>query len=540
MTNSEQSPQRPEWNRWGRIIVVVTVLTVLPFAYLFTVGNLNTIRGPLWLGTNSDPSYPYLLNSLLLVNGQPPFLIEHPGTTAQIGGAIVLRARAPFTSAAQITQEVLTDPESAVAAIVKTYDLVTAAALLGFGLVVWRLSKDLLLVLLFQGAILFFRQTYLAAIFFAPELFFPPLCLALGAAVIAGMYNPESTIWAAITGLLTGVCLMLKLTFLPFVVLGLFVFRPVRLKVWYVAMMLVTLAAYLYLIRSELPRAWLWVSNLVTHSGRYGGGPREVIDWASYFPTLLRFLWDDVPYVPLLLTGPFISLLSLRTRTFKEILRDPVNRVLCILSVLEAGCFVMTAKHPASHYLVPVVAIAPLHLFLAGKALEVAFPWFGLRATVLAIGLGAGLLSGASQYRQQTTRLASNVRDQIDATEEFAARLNDARRAGAVTPVYYYRTSSLEYSLLFGNGYSRSYFSTTLARLYPTTWFFNIFNARFQDFTEMITGDEFYRQHPNPLFFGSNSIEAMPFGLQFPLPPNSNLRRLWQNPQASIHEIQPR
>lgn len=48
-------------------------------------------RGPFWLGTNFDPAYTYLLNSLRLAGLQPPKHVDHPGTTVHSVGAVLLR-----------------------------------------------------------------------------------------------------------------------------------------------------------------------------------------------------------------------------------------------------------------------------------------------------------------------------------------------------------------------------------------------------------------------------------------------------------------
>src|SRR6185369_4531457 len=74
---------------------------------------LGHARGPPALdGRSTDPTYPYILNSLLVAEGRPPAQATHPGTPLQVLGAVVLRvAHGLSGSALDLQRHVLTDPE---------------------------------------------------------------------------------------------------------------------------------------------------------------------------------------------------------------------------------------------------------------------------------------------------------------------------------------------------------------------------------------------------------------------------------------------
>ena len=86
-------------------------LTILPVIFFFTVLWLREASGPYWLHFNLDPTYPYLFNSLNLLNKIPPSHIDHPGTPVQLLGALILKITHLGSSIDQITEKILRDPE---------------------------------------------------------------------------------------------------------------------------------------------------------------------------------------------------------------------------------------------------------------------------------------------------------------------------------------------------------------------------------------------------------------------------------------------
>ena len=67
------------------------VLLILPVLLALTTVYLNNARGPFWLGPNLDPDYVYLLNACNMAEFKKVGHIDHPGTTVQVLGAIIIR-----------------------------------------------------------------------------------------------------------------------------------------------------------------------------------------------------------------------------------------------------------------------------------------------------------------------------------------------------------------------------------------------------------------------------------------------------------------
>ena len=74
--------------RLGRLVVVC----IVPVAVGLAAAALRRAQGPFWLATNQDPAYSYLYDALRVSRGLPPNHFQHPGTTVQLLGAVVVRA----------------------------------------------------------------------------------------------------------------------------------------------------------------------------------------------------------------------------------------------------------------------------------------------------------------------------------------------------------------------------------------------------------------------------------------------------------------
>src|SRR6185436_19337927 len=84
---------------------------VAPLLLTLTFLLIRTLTGPFYLGTNYDPDYAYLFNSLNLAVFHPPRHIDHPGTPVQLVGALVLRAQHPVASNVDLAFDTIRNSE---------------------------------------------------------------------------------------------------------------------------------------------------------------------------------------------------------------------------------------------------------------------------------------------------------------------------------------------------------------------------------------------------------------------------------------------
>lgn len=310
---------------------------------------------------NFDPSYTYLLNALCMVEGFTPGHTDHPGTTVQEIGAIVIllvhAVRAAVGQAPAVVEDVLRHPELYLDRI---SDVLIGLLALAMGLVTRQLLKRagqpllaalFLLLFLTSGTLVeTLRQVQ-------PE----PLQAALAIlATLLAWPSPDTagrrqTMRAVALGAVLGTAVVTKITSLPLILL--LVAVP-SLSMFGVAV-LAALAAIAVLslpIVPALPDMYMWQRDLLFHSGRYGAGAAGLPPLANMVSAALGFLHDE-PVLPLSLATLALALVR-QVRRVGWTVRDPLTHFYAGgagVVLLQIAC---VAKHPGNHYLVPALAAA--------------------------------------------------------------------------------------------------------------------------------------------------------------------------------------
>lgn len=127
-------------------------LLVLPLVLYTSVSYLKQFKGPYFYGTNADPDYVYLLNSLNIARLKLPGHIDHPGTPVQVIGAFTLRATHFFSGKGKIVDDVLARPEFYLHCIYAVFLGLNVVVVFLTGLLIWQASLRVELAMLFQVA----------------------------------------------------------------------------------------------------------------------------------------------------------------------------------------------------------------------------------------------------------------------------------------------------------------------------------------------------------------------------------------------------
>jgi len=123
-----------------------------------------------------------------------------------------------------------------------------------------------------------------------------------------------------------------------------------------------------------------------------------------------------------------------------------------------------------------------------------------------------GLLSlGFKDLVSETLATASHLRDQqkeLLRLYQHAKEItkNDVR-------VDYFFSDSPEYPLCYGDVTANGAFGQLFARMYPKSLFFDVFNGKFQIFTEMIDPEVELQKHDHLYFLGNRKFFTRVDGL---------------------------
>ena len=466
----------------------VWLLAIVPFGVLALFFVIASSHGPFYLGSNSDPDYCYLLNSLNLLTFHAPAHTDHPGTTVQLLGAIVILGKwfLGVLSGGQqtIPEAVVTHPESFLHVISFFINLLIALALYFGARAIYRESGSFLAAALFQLSIFLFLQPALVQARVTPE----PLSIAtvLALAVPLAPYlssrHPSETRFlsgATLAGILLGFGLVTKITFLPLLsVLVLFEDRKQKIRC-----LLSCAAASLVLllpIFTQLPRTLVWFLSLVTHRGRYGSGQAGVPPLTEMWGNLTALATVE-PFLFLLLLYYSIVLLALhfRKETREEGLASSIRRLLYASGIAIVLQVLMTVKHFALHYIVPcllitAIANAAIVVLLSSDVFR-GFIRRGLALFGLLLFLSGIIYMGSR--RIESGRISRAYQNDIEALNKETRNLGDCVWIGS------YGSSLKSYALAFGSSFSGGVHGTLLERLYPEAVTYDIFGGTFTSFT---------------------------------------------------------
>lgn len=516
-------------------------LLLLPTLFAFVALHLAQQRGPFWLGLNSDPSYQYLLNSLLVMHGHPPCHVDHPGTTVQVLGAAVLRATTPGSDLDAQTLRTLADPETALAHLHVFFLALSVVALAIAGLFVFARTGSLLIAWSIQLLPLLQLGTYRSTLFVDPEALLVPLSLIFVTlmfvrehALSQGATARHITLLHVALGLLSGAALVTKITFAPLCLLPVVCARTWRGAACCAGATVLGAALYLVPAYSELPRIFRWFGRLATHTGNYGSGAAGFIDVPTYFTNLATLATADrllcVVLAASLVTGGF---LLVRRPGDATVARRA--RLLILVTPVQLFGLLLVAKHPHPRYLLPLALSSTFNVaLLVGLAAHLPAPATARRAlTALAvIALVAALFTG------RDVRALMRELHVVQHAQLAHSHRADALAVGGVR-VDYYRSSDPAFALYFGNNTAWRFYAGPLAQLHPSRIFFSFGASRFENFSGAIPPATLFRDRPIYLV-GHGIIDRLPTGMSVPTPPGWELTLVERSGEFTIHRLAPR
>jgi hypothetical protein len=451
---------------------VTLALVVVPIVLLILAGLLVDARGRYSLGRNLDPEYCYLLNSLSILTFHAPGHIDHPGTSVQLLGAVVIFFKwfpaAMLGNWIPMQEAVLRDPESFLHAINLVLNLLIAASVFCAGRRMYRVSGSLLAAIVLQASIFLFRESVLTLARVSPEPLLIAVAYSMACVVVSGLVTEKGP--SAISlGALFGFGVVTKVTFLPWVSL-VALLRRWRERAWFVVAAVAACVLFTLPIFSKLPAVFHWLISLMTHTGYYGQGPSGfmapamVTDSANRLFTAEPFMFYWLAYYI-----AAVAAIMLASRKSRSRLTSATIRLLWVGCVCMAIQIAMAVKSlVAARYVLPALLIMPLlNCFLAwllasGEALN--------RATRFGIALvGSGLLLAS------IGSTASRVKQWAVDSREYQAGINklSAYRLGLgdCMVIGYYTSSVGEYALTFGGEYTEGVHGKVLESIYPDRMF---------------------------------------------------------------------
>jgi hypothetical protein len=532
------------------------------FVPAFVIGFATILRhasGPFWIGKNFDPEYAYLMNSLLLTQGLSVGHADHPGSTLQWAGAIWLYGINLLLGKDDLITDVLTRPEFYLAYMHMALLSILFLTLVMAAWLTFRWTGDIVAALLMQVGILMSYTARHALARMSPE----PLLLILGLwLAITVLYHhylirqcdDNNPYWQY--GLIAGLGMGLKITFLPLWFLPLILLKGFRHVLLYLAIsgiVFITLTANPLMHFTGFRK--FTFGHLIAREGYNRPielGVNKFQSMIDGFFLLLGNSWQfEKPLLLLVLIFVANGLLILFVKSYRGAnngnswnIRLSVGLFLTLI-----GQIVLVANGPDArlHYLCPVLGLTGLlaAIPLRWPAMELkpklkSLSWgrttylvvilLIIGSTVLRLPRELGLAAAGAKNWQEAHRFKTDNR-----------LLNEAT-------VYYYRSSSQRYALSFGNSLAQRHFSKQLSSLYPNFFDFHKWSGRlYSHFGEKkVTLDEIVNGAEKVLIQGQNwsppiipSLEATGYYSVAPFPLSKPSHHIipTKSPQAFSAEV---
>jgi len=453
--------------------------------------------GPRWLADRSDPDYQYLLSSLNIVEGHSPRHTDHPGTPLQIIGAGVLIARHAIVGNGALRDEALDKPERALQTISTVLMVLNVGALTWFGAAARRFSGSTACALVAQ-ALPVLSITALKSIHrVAPEPLLLTVTYVLGAAVLRAIARPGpiGTRFAVVSGVVTALGLVTKVTFAPFLVVPAGLLwergrRGWRMRAFFLTAFMFSLFMFLLPILSQVWRVldWLWV--VMTAGGDYGArGHPLTVDLHKYIGNLGRMLCAEpatvaVVGVGLVMLGAVIVRRSWKNLDYRGRYAASALAAVTVAQVLQC---VLVAKRPEPRYLMPAIGLSGLNACLILALARALWPRRG--APVAALLAAVGVAAAGIFVGREFQRVVTWYRKETASRQAVMEAGEQAVREGGVL-ILSYGSSSPAYALFFGDDWSGFRQTDAIAQRYPNRLQYDIWAKTYRLGRQPISKDQ--------------------------------------------------
>ncbi len=474
-------------------------LILFPLLYFFSGIFLRLVLGDPSL-RSVDPEFVYFMTGLNISEGYLKVIhIDHPGTPLQYLVAIVFRITHFLRgNSTEYIEDVLRHPDLYLSMVNLTTTAILVVALFIAGRYVFRKTGSVLYGILIQ------TTPFIAVILYeimgriTPEILIPLPIIAISALLIGHIADKKEKFSNAdlvLLGFLLGLGLSIKLTLIP-----LWIIPVLVVNTWRGKLLTIGFSVFFFLIIAlpvtlQIDKFWHWTTDLFLHSGQYGSGEENIIDFVKLKGNLgLIFnLQKHFSYLTILM----ILLIPISFLKYKK-LKDPIflKKIVfsaAIVLVILAQA-IISGKHYAPRYFMPALLFGPLLIFLF---IEIIKEFYSSK--LLNYGLMLALVVFLVwDFKQQigTINYTSQAFEQhITAkfkTKNFAKSIDEGSIKIIATIDFGcpFDESALLYSTIWSIHSLKPKYNELLGRMFPNTYQYNLWGDNFHFWGEALNPEK--------------------------------------------------
>jgi hypothetical protein len=443
----------------------ISLLIVIPLLVFFAADSFKRNSGPYWMGTNLDPAYAYLLNSLNLTQFKQVAYTDHPGTTLEVLGAIVIEVVHWTRGSDSVVNDVLRNPELYLGATSTFILFFLVVSVFVIGVLTLFLTGSFLFALIIQATpfLSATQLTFLSAVTPESLLLIVGLWFSFAVLYICYKQHRETYFYLILLSTISGFLIATKVNSVPLIIIPL-VFLRWKSKILYLLGTGVCFVFFTLPMSHRYNIFFQWILNLIIHSGKYGQGDSNIINLLSFLTNLKTiFLTEQFLSASVIVIGTYIFIALVKKH---KIAWSVFLFGLFLFYVLDIA---LVAKHFDTHYLIPALAtlgvswVLLLSLLKPDNLVKFVISVFILIFAGYNFSTFMQSTKGISEYYQQSVRLDDFVN----------------RNFGNATKVTYYSFSSIENALDFGNTFAGNLYDGQLSQIYPAQYFYNLLTRKF-------------------------------------------------------------
>jgi hypothetical protein len=492
---------------------IYLLLVIVPVFVLYT--SLETInnRGFNWYGGGYDPEYCYLLNSLNNASLNPVGHIDHPGTTTQVYGAVVLRVFHLFdrNNTGNLRNAVLNDPERHLFVLNYASLALNCLFLCFTGLIALKATGKLWLAILLQTAPFFSAVALYNGLTRVSQESMLLLSAMMMLTIVVWQFLPglnrASRKNILLFALITGFGMASKIIFFPLVILPLILISGIRNRLLYIVSSICAFVLFTFPIWAQYGRMLKWFAGMLVHTGHYGNGATGLIDKSAYLNNLMNLVSSDIVFsIIIMVSILFLLVIFSIPGQRRNYLASFEVKVLFATTIVEITGLMLVAKMPSNHYMLAYGSLLVLNVFSMISILWTSknnlITRYLLPAIVLVI-LIVIPLEGIKAKNQLYSPMANK---EYETTVHLLATKYDDSYA----KLFCLPSSSLVPSLFFGNIYARQEYRLDLIKKYPNAFFFDAQNHKLWTWDKTIDFNTLISKYGNRIVI-LNQLRGFPF-----------------------------
>lgn len=352
-------------------IIFIFILLILPVLFELTGFYLYSINGPYYL-RSVDPEYIYLFNGICLSHLKTGLLIDHPGTPLQIFIAATSRIIYLFRDNNSLIEDVMQHPEFYLKTV--NFAIISFASVILFisGYLIYIITENIYSALFIQLSPFIAEPVITIIERTMPEALFIPVILILVTFLIYIIHenSPEKKLIKynyIIFGIILGLGIALKITFLPLIFIPLVLLKGIKKKLLYLLISILGFLIFAFPVLLQPHHYLNWIKNILVFTGKYGQGEPTFLNIKSFILNLNTIIQQfTFLFIPIILSTATIIFMQV-PQIKNKIISKNYSKALYGLYLSQIFLLFFAVKHYSSYYMIPIMLLCIFNYYILIK-----------------------------------------------------------------------------------------------------------------------------------------------------------------------------